>query len=349
MEHRAKSMQTFLNSILFALKNIYEAIERWTVMNLLLLTIILMFITTFSLLITGVVASKRAKILRRLERLTPIKKTHQVIVSLDEEELKKSFFERMIKPIIQKIALKFTNEESPYQNRLLKELTMAGNPGNLQPTEFIVLQFLISLILLFIILTFCFLIRLNPPILILVLALSGFGLGFIGPKFWLSKRVNIRKRLIAKALPDTLDLLQVSMEAGLGFDLALSKVVEKTKGPLAYEFKKTLEEIMVGKTRREALKDVGKRTGVEDLQLFINNIIQAEQLGVGIAKVIEVQSDQLRVLRRQRAEEQAMKVPIKMLFPLVFFIFPTILLIVLGPVVLKIIQELGPTTIKFTF
>jgi tight adherence protein C len=312
-----------------------------------------MFITTFSLLIMGVVSSKRAKILQRLKKLTPDKTPNQVMLSLEDEELKKSFFERMIKPIIQKIALKFTpgekEEASAYQDKLLKELIMAGNPGNLQPTEFIVLQFLISLISLFVILTLCLLIKLNPPILILVFALSGFGLGFIGPKFWLSKRVTIRKRLISRALPDTLDLLQVSMEAGLGFDLALSKVVEKTKGPLSSEFKKALEEIMVGKSRKEALKDVGRRTGVEDLQLFINNIIQAEQLGVSIAKVIQVQSDQLRVLRRQRAEEQAMKVPIKMLFPLIFFIFPIILLVVLGPVILKIIQELGTTTIKFSF
>jgi tight adherence protein C len=320
-------------------------------MNLLLLIIILMFITTFSLLIMGVISSKRAKILRRLEKLTPVKKSEETIVSLDEEELKKSFFERMIKPIIQKIASKFSRGEkaSAYHDKLLKELIMAGNPGNLQPIEFIVLQFLISLFLLFVILTLCLLIKLSPPILILVFALSGFGLGFIGPKFWLSKRVTKRKRLISRALPDTLDLLQVSMEAGLGFDLALSKVVEKTKGPLSSEFKKALEEIMVGKSRKEALKDVGRRTGVEDLQLFINNIIQAEQLGVSIAKVIQVQSDQLRVLRRQRVEEQAMKVPIKMLFPLIFFIFPIILLVVLGPIVLKIIQELGTTTIKFSF
>ncbi|MEW6094938.1 MAG: type II secretion system F family protein [bacterium] len=322
-------------------------------MNLLLLMIILMFISTFSLLIMGAVTFKRAKVISRLKKLTDVKTSEQIVISLEEEELKKSFFERMIKPIIQKIALKFTKgekeEASMYQDRLLTQLIMAGNPGNLQPAEFIVLQFLISLIVLFIILIPCLIIKLNPPILILVFALSGFGLGFICPKFWLSKRVMTRKRLISRALPDTLDLLEVSMEAGLGFDLALSKVVEKTKGPLASEFRKALEEIMVGKSRREALKDVGKRTGVEDLQLFINNIIQSEQLGIGIAKVIQVQSDQLRVLRRQRVEEEAMKVPIKMLFPLIFFIFPIILLVVLGPVILKIIQELGGTTIKFTF
>ncbi len=308
--------------------------------------------TTFSLLIIGAWTSRRAKIISRLKRLMTTVKTHeQMPISLDEEELKKSFFERMIKPIIQKIALKFTKggKSSVYQDKLLTQLIMAGNPGNLQPAEFTVLQILLSLILLFVILIFCLFINLNPPILILAFALSGFGLGFIGPKFWLSKQVTVRKRLISRALPDTLDLLEVSMEAGLGFDLALSKVVEKTKGPLASEFKKALEEIMVGKTRREALKDVGKRTGVEDLQLFINNIIQSEQIGVGIAKVIQVQSDQLRVLRRQRAEEQAMKAPIKMLFPLIFFIFPIILLVVLGPVMIKIIKELGTTTIKFSF
>ncbi|MEW6621308.1 MAG: type II secretion system F family protein [bacterium] len=320
-------------------------------MNFLLVMIIFMVITTFSLVIIGVLTSRRAKVINRLKKVTSDRTPEQVVISLDEEELRKPFFERMIKPVIQKIALKFTRKEgsSAYQDKLLTQLIMAGNPGNLQPGEFIVIQFLISLVLLFVILILCLFINLNPPILILVFTLTGFGFGFVGPKFWLSKQVTIRKRQISRSLPGTLDLLQVSMEAGLGFDLALSKVVEKVKGPLAFEFKKALEEIMVGKNRKEALKDISKRTQVEDLQLFINNIIQAEQLGVGIARVIQVQSDQIRVLQRQRAEEQAMKVPIKMLFPLIFFIFPTILLVVLGPVLLKIISELGTTTIKFSF
>ncbi|MEW6606590.1 MAG: type II secretion system F family protein [bacterium] len=320
-------------------------------MNFLLVMIIFMVITTFSLVIIGVLTSRRAKVINRLKKVTSDRTPEQIVISLDEEELRKPFFERMVKPVIQKIALKFTRKEgsSAYQDKLLTQLIMAGNPGNLQPGEFIVIQFLISLVLLFVILILCLFINLNPPILILVFALTGFGFGFVGPKFWLSKQVTIRKRQISRSLPGTLDLLQVSMEAGLGFDLALSKVVEKVKGPLAFEFKKALEEIIVGKSRKEALKDISRRTQVEDLQLFINNIIQAEQLGVGIARVIQVQSDQIRVLQRQRAEEQAMKVPIKMLFPLIFFIFPTILLVVLGPVLLKIISELGTTTIKFSF
>lgn len=322
-------------------------------MNFLLLSVILMFITTFSFLIIGMVSSKRGRVRNRLKRLTTIKKPEQTPISLDEEELKKSFFERMIKPIIQKIALGFTKgknqESSAYQDKLLAKLIMAGNPGNLQPNEFVVLQILISLVLLFLVLMLCLFIQLNPPVLILIFALSGFAFGFIIPNFWLSKQVTKRKSLISKTLPNTLDLLQVSMEAGLGFDLSLSKVVEKAKGPLALEFKKALEEMVMGKPRREALKDIGKRTGVEDLQLFINNIIQAEILGVGIAKVIQIQTEQLRTLRRQRTEEQAMKVPVKMLFPLIFFIFPTILLIVLGPVMLKIMKELGATTLKFSF
>ncbi|MDI6735766.1 MAG: type II secretion system F family protein [bacterium] len=322
-------------------------------MNLLLLLIVLMFTITFSLLIVGLVTVKRGRVHSRLKKLTVVKNKEQAPVSLDEEELEKSFFERMIKPVIQKIASGFSqgknHESSAYQDRLLSQLIMAGNPGNLQPNEFMVLQFLISLSLLFIVLMLCLFIQLNPPILILVFASSGFTFGFVVPKFWLSKQVTKRKSLISRTLPNTLDLLQVSMEAGLGFDLSLSKVVEKTKGPLALEFKKALEEIVMGKSRREALKDIGKRVGVEDLQLFINNIIQAEQLGVGIAKVIQIQAEQLRTLRRQRTEEQAMKVPVKMLFPLIFFIFPTILLIVLGPVMLKIMHELGATTLKFSF
>ena len=145
-------------------------------------------------------------------------------------------------------------------------------------------------------------------------------------------------------IPDTLDLLTISVRAGLGFDAALGKVVEKLKGPLSDEFRRALAEVRVGKARRDALRDIVPRTEVAPLTNFIGAIIQAEQLGVSISKVLQVQSEQLRIERRQRAEELAAKAPIKMLFPLVGCIFPSLFIVILGPAIILIVAEPGPAS-----
>jgi tight adherence protein C len=136
-----------------------------------------------------------------------------------------------------------------------------------------------------------------------------------------------------------LDLLTVSVEAGLGFDQALLKIVEKTKGPLTEECIRVLHEIRIGKARRDALREMGKRTGVEDLQTFVAAIIQADQLGVSIGNVLRIQSRQLRQKRRQKAEEKAQKAPVKMLIPMILFIFPSLFILLLGPGVLQLIDN----------
>jgi tight adherence protein C len=175
----------------------------------------------------------------------------------------------------------------------------------------------------------------------IMLGLVGAGIGYVGPEFWLGGRVRKRQKLILIGIPDALDLLTISVRAGLGFDAALGKVVEKMKGPLVDEFRRALAEVRVGKARREALRDIVPRTEVQPLTNFIGAIIQAEQLGVSISKVLQVQSEQLRIERRQRAEEQAAKAPIKMLFPLVGCIFPSLFVVILGPALILIMQNLG--------
>ena len=172
-------------------------------------------------------------------------------------------------------------------------------------------------------------------------SLIGAGIGYIGPEFWLGRRVRGRQKLILIQIPDALDLLTISVRAGLGFDAALGKVVEKMQGPLVDEFRRALAEVRVGKARREALRDIVPRTEVQPLTNFIGAIIQAEQLGVSISKVLQVQSEQLRIERRQRAEEQAAQAPIKMLFPLVGCIFPSLFVVILGPALILIMQNLG--------
>jgi tight adherence protein C len=172
----------------------------------------------------------------------------------------------------------------------------------------------------------------------------GLMFGYTIPEFWLGGRVKKRQHAILLQIPDALDLLTISVRAGLGFDAALGKIVEKMEGPLVDEFRRALAEVRVGKARREALRDIVPRTEVPPLTNFLGAIIQAEQLGVSISKVLQVQSEQLRIERRQRAEEQAAKAPIKMLFPLVGCIFPSLFIVILGPAIILIMQNLSATT-----
>ena len=166
------------------------------------------------------------------------------------------------------------------------------------------------------------------------------GIGFLIPRMWLKSAVRSRQRIMVKGLPDALDLVTTCVEAGLGLDAALGRVAEQMKGPLAVELSQTLSEISMGRLRREALADLGARTEVQELISFVNAIIQAEQLGVSIAQVLKVQSDQMRTRRRQKAEQLAHEAAIKMIFPLVLFIFPAFMVVILGPAVINISQQI---------
>jgi tight adherence protein C len=162
--------------------------------------------------------------------------------------------------------------------------------------------------------------------------------GFYLPFYLIGSRARARQNAIIKSLPDAFDLITTCVEAGLGLDAALARVAEKVKGPFADELSRTLRDISLGKSRRDALKEVGDRTGVPDLIQFTNAVIQAEAMGSSVGTVLRVQADQLRVKRRQRAEQAAYKAPVKMLFPLVMFIFPTLFIVILGPAIITIMQ-----------
>jgi len=161
-------------------------------------------------------------------------------------------------------------------------------------------------------------------------------IGFMLPRFWLRSAVGSRQKKIVKNLPDAMDLITTCVEAGLGLDAALAKVSGQMKGPLAKEISQMLLEVGMGRLRRDALSDLGQRTGVQELISFVNAVIQAEQLGVSIGHVLKVHSDQMRTHRRQRAEKLAHEAPIKMMFPLVLCIFPAFMLVILGPAVIRI-------------
>ena len=214
------------------------------------------------------------------------------------------------------------------------KLEKAGYPGGLRGADWMGVKILVAIVAA-IALFFLGLLMGGVP-LGFIFGVGGLAVGFILPEFWLGSRIRKRGLEMILQLPDALDLLTISVEAGLGFDAALAKVVEKMEGPLITEFRQALAEIRMGRTRREALRDVVSRADAQPVANFIGAIIQAEQLGVPIAKVLQIQSQQLRIERRQRAEEAAAKAPVKMLFPMVGCIFPTIFIVILGPAIVTV-------------
>lgn len=223
------------------------------------------------------------------------------------------------------------------KERMHKELGSSGLSGQWEEGEWKGLQYgLTALLALFLFGVFTLLQA--SPFMRLEGFLVGGLIGYLFPRSWLKAKVKQRQIEIEKKLPDVLDLLTVSVEAGLGFDAALLKVVEKQKGVLAEEFFKVLQEIKMGRPRREALRDLSKRNSVEDLNNVVASLVQADQLGISIGGVLRNQSNQIRQKHRQRAEEKAQKAPIKMMIPLVFFVFPCVFIVVLGPAVIQIIQ-----------
>jgi tight adherence protein C len=266
------------------------------------------------------------------------------IQSLEELELERPIFERTLQPFLGRMTGLAQRLASPARvSRTDRRLAMAGYPGGMRTIDFLGLKVLLAAvgaIAGFVILG----VLGRSPLIGIIVAAALAGLGYVGLEFWLSRAVRARQHQILLAIPDTLDLLTISVRAGLGFDGALAKVVEKTRGPLADEFSRALAEIRVGRPRRDALRDVVERTEVPGLTAFVGAIIQAEQLGVPIAKVLQVQSEQLRIERRQRAEEMANTAPIKMLFPLVGCIFPSMFIVILGPAVILVLLNLTPLT-----
>ncbi len=257
-------------------------------------------------------------------------------VSLEEIELSLPFSERIIAPIVRGLAefvRRFTPERTLETTR--HKLDLAGNPQGWSPAEFFGVRALATVVLaglIFILLTITSPEDIGIRILMTVIFAA---LGFFLPALWLGSKIRSRQNNIVKSLPDALDLLTVCVDAGLGFDQAMKKVAEKWDNELSRAFARTLQEIQLGKLRREAMRDMANRMEVTDVSSFVAAIIQAETLGVSIAKILRIQSDQMRMRRRQRAEEKAHQASIKMIIPMVFLIFPSIWVVLLGPAILQ--------------
>ncbi|MFB0533955.1 MAG: type II secretion system F family protein [Anaerolineae bacterium] len=261
-------------------------------------------------------------------------------LTLEEIELSQPFSQRVIKPLIQGSA-QFIGRFAPQRNieEIRHKLELAGRPYGWGPTEFLGVRGLAGILLAtmtFLLLTLTG--QYLPKRFLATLVAGGLGF-YLLPTLWLLSKIRARQDKLVKALPDALDLLTISVEAGLGFDAAMSKVAEKWENELSMAFNRVIQEIQMGKLRREALRDMADRMDVPDVSSFVAAIIQADQLGVSIAKVLRIQSEQMRIRRRQRAEEKAHQAPVKMLFPMAFLIFPALFIVLLGPALLVVMRS----------
>ncbi|MCL4240354.1 MAG: type II secretion system F family protein [Dehalococcoidia bacterium] len=245
-----------------------------------------------------------------------------------------AFSQRVIQPLIRGISRRANGIlPSTMEERLERGLTQAGM--KVKPGQFLVMVGIAAGVL--------------PTLATLYVAAGGgdvkmifgtFGvmtaLGIYAPRIIVLGRIKRRQKEIWRSLPDAFDLITASVEAGLGIDAAFTRVIEKVTGPFAEELTRTMREIQMGRSRRDAFLDMADRTGVDELRQLINAVVQAEAMGISIGGVIRVQTGVIRTKRRQKAEEQAFKAPIKMVFPLVFFIFPAIMIVIGGPAVLQL-------------
>ncbi|HEY8679209.1 MAG TPA: type II secretion system F family protein [Candidatus Dormibacteraeota bacterium] len=260
-------------------------------------------------------------------------------LTLDEIELSLPFTERFIKPALERIGGLLTSRMAKNRQIVVQnKINLAGRPYGLSVNGFEVLKVIAGIVVAVVALGVAGLLGVTGiPIKGAALGV-GFLLGRFLPDVWLNNLIKGRQKELRLALPNALDLLTISVEAGLGFDAAIGRLTEKFKNALSDEFAQVLNEIRLGRPRLESLDEMGRRSGVEELHTFIQALIQSEQLGVGIAKVLRIQSEEMRRRRRQRAEEQAAQAPLKMLFPMIGCIFPTLFIVLMGPAVILIMH-----------
>jgi tight adherence protein C len=263
------------------------------------------------------------------------------VTSLEEIELSQPFSERVIVPLVRRIgefSAKFTPQKAIQDTA--RKLELAGNPWPIDAATFLAIRFILAVLLGGLLVAVVLISPpSNPSDNFMYIGGAAFA-GFYLPHLMLTSKITRRQKEIRKAMPDALDLLTICVEAGLGFDAAMSKVSEKWENELSLAFARAIREIQLGKVRRDALKDMADRLGIPEMTSFVAAIIQSEQLGVSLAKVLRIQSDQMRVKRRQRAEEEAHKAPIKMIIPLALLVFPSIMIIILTPAVIQIMGSL---------
>lgn len=262
-------------------------------------------------------------------------------VSLEKIELSQPFTERVIYPFARKFgefASRFTPQNA--MHNVSRNLELAGTPSYLDPTLFLAIQFVAAAIFGgLVIFIFTFGSMKWPAGRIFLFSVVFVAIGFYFPQLYLRSRINRRQKSVRHGMPDALDLLTICVEAGLGFDAAMSKVSEKWDNELSLAFARVIQEIQLGKLRREALRDMADRIDISEMTSFVAAVIQSEALGVSLAKVLRIQSDQMRIRRRQLAEEEAHKAPLKMLIPMGLLIFPSLLIVLLFPAAIRLVHS----------
>jgi len=282
-----------------------------------------------------------------MARLAEAAQRGDVVTSLEQIEMQQPFTDRVLLPVLQRIG-QLSSSVTPQKalESTTRKLELAGNPGRIDAPTFLASRFVVAAIFGGFLLLVGILTPNRWPMGQMVLVVLAFTLlGFFFPQLWLQSRVNARQKDIRHALPDALDLLTICVEAGLGLEAAMSKVAEKWQNQLSLALLRAIREIQLGKARRDAMRDMADRVGLPEMTSFVAAIIQSEVLGVSLAKVLRIQSDQMRIRRRQRAEEQAREAPVKMILPLAFLIFPSILIILLTPAGIQLTKAfagLGP-------
>jgi tight adherence protein C len=271
----------------------------------------------------GVLRSKRSNSGQRLASL-----------STRDEDLQLDFSQRAIAPVMQglgRFALRFT--PNGWVTRAQKRIVWAGWSDKMDGTTWAAIR-IIGMVV-GVAAAFYLVPKFEGMIQIAIGGLVLF-MGFFGPESSLGRAIDARRKTMERALPDIIDLLVISVEAGLGFEAAMGRVVQNVPGDLSDEFKRTLSETRVGVSRHDAFRNMAERTNVDDLNSFILSLIQADQFGVSIARMLRVQAEEMRVRRRQRIQEKAFAAPVKMIFPMLFCIFPSIFIVILGPAVINI-------------
>jgi tight adherence protein C len=254
------------------------------------------------------------------------------------KDLDRSFADRVLEPLQQRalgLGRRLSGADTP--DRIRRKLDLAGNPHGWTVDRVVSGKILGAVAGLVFGLVFGLMIE--TPTLRVILAIGGLVVGFFGPNLYLYQKVHERSEQLQRELPDAIDLLTISVESGLGFDAAVQQVARNTEGPLAEEFSRVLREMQIGQGRADALRALGERTNVPDMRSFVGSMVQADSFGIPVAQVLRVQSSEMRVKRRQRAEEKAQQVPVKITIPLIFCILPTLFIAVMGPAVLSIMDS----------
>lgn len=303
-----------------------------------LLAAVIVFLILYAIFLMK--STKRREVHNRLQNIGRLSSASNADVYW-RKQMNRSFKDRIIQPVVDKVAENLAAvAPSGLRSRVEELVDASGGFYGRGMTGFVLFCFASTAIYFLFAVWYCYDRDMSLfSKLIRIVLFTGVGVYF--PFFWLKRLIRQRQKAILQSMPDVLDLLCVSVQAGLGFDGALGKVTAKLKGPLIDEFERLLQELRMGVTRRQALTRLARRCGIQEMQLFTAAIIQADKLGVGMAQTLEIQSGNMREARRQRAKEEAAKLPVKILFPTMIFIFPVMFVVVLGPAIVSLINSMG--------